>query len=271
MTEHDPSRGTFDLEQEAAPPDLPGRVTVRADAHDVHTVLAADLMVHANNCVRSFGDFHLALSGGSTPMPFYERLMVDPAFRAFPWKRTHLWLVDERCVPESDDRSNFRHISEILVEHSDIPPAQVHAVRAHEDDAAERYELELREILEWREPGHDRLDFILLGMGDDGHTASLFPGSPALGARERLVVRNEGPTVTPPPRVTMTYGLINASRFIAVLVTGEKKAAMLRRVASEKDGPGELPILGVRPVGGEGAGDFAWYLDAGACAPGERT
>jgi 6-phosphogluconolactonase len=264
MTDPDPSSGIYRVEEDATPPDLPGRVTMRADAHDVHTVLAADLMIHANNCVRAFGDFHLALSGGSTPMPFYERLMVDPAYRAFPWKRTHLWIVDERRVPETDERSNFKHIAEILVDHSDIPPSQVHPMRAHEEDADKRYERELREILEWREPGHDRLDFVLLGMGDDGHTASLFPNSPALGERERLVTINDGAGVTP-PRVTMTYKLINASRFIAVLVTGAKKAPMLARVAQQKDEPNEIPVLGVRPLGGEGATELSWYVDEDAC------
>jgi len=261
-----PSPSTYGLEGEPAlPPALPGRVVVRHDAHDVHSALAADLMIHANNCVHTFGDFHLALSGGSTPMPLYQRLMVDPAYRAFPWKRTHLWIVDERAVPETDDQSNFRHISEILVGHSDIPPAQVHPMRAHEPGAAERYEKELREILEWREPGHDRLDFVLLGMGGDGHTASLFPHSPALAETDRLIAVNDGPTVTPPARLTMTYTLINAARFIAVLVTGAKKAEMLKTIARGTDSPQDIPILGIKPVGDTEAADFAWYLDEKAC------
>ena len=270
MPNPDPaSSDIYDLEgSPITPPALPGRVEVRHDAHDTHSALAADLMIHANNCVRTFGDFHLALSGGSTPIPFYQRLMVDPAYRDFPWKRTHLWIVDERAVPETDDQSNFKHISEVLVDHSDIPPAQVHPMRAHEPgppDAAERYEKELREILEWREPGHDRLDFVLLGMGGDGHTASLFPHSPALAETDRLISINDGPTVTPPARLTMTYTLINAARFIAVLVTGSAKADMLRTIAKGTDSPQDIPILGIRPVGDGETTDFAWYLDEAAC------
>jgi 6-phosphogluconolactonase len=126
------------------------------------------------------------------------------------------------------------------------------------------YERELRETLGWREKGHDRLDFIVLGMGADGHTASLFPHSPALGASDRLVVMNGGPTVTPPDRVTMTFSLINASRFIAVLVTGEQKQKTIARLARGGEDAAALPILGVSPLGGE----LRWYLDRAACPDG---
>jgi 6-phosphogluconolactonase len=145
--------------------------------------MAADLLFQAKACVRTFGDFQLALSGGSTPEPFYRRLMYDPSYRDLPWKRTHLWLVDERCVPEDDERSNFKMIHETIVAHSDIPREQVHPMSAAKEGADAAYEQELRDILGWREKGHDRLDFVVLGMGADGHTASLFPGSPALRAK----------------------------------------------------------------------------------------
>ncbi|HBS28352.1 MAG TPA: 6-phosphogluconolactonase [Phycisphaerales bacterium] len=258
------SHAGFRLEPEApAPPTaLPGNASVvRPDAEDLHFALGADLMTHAFNCVRAFGDFHLALSGGSTPLPFYRRLMVDPAFRAFPWARTHLWIVDERRVPMDDDRCNYTHIAGYLLDHSGLPESHAHPIRATEPDADRAYERELRDTLAWREKGHDRLDFVLLGMGADGHTASLFPRSPALRERERLVTVNSGPSVTPPDRVTMTYPLINAARFVAVLVTGESKKSTLTRVSARASSPEELPILGVAPVGGV----LRWYLDAGAC------
>lgn len=259
------------VEGELSPPALPGTVIVRPDAEDLHGALGADLLVHAYNCVRTFGDFHLALSGGSTPLPFYRRLMVDPMFRSLPWSRTHLWIVDERRVPEDDDQSNYKSIREYIVEHSDIPREQAHPMEAERDDADLRYERALREALGWREKGQDRLDFVLLGMGSDGHTASLFPRSPALSGRGRMVVMNTGPTVTPPDRVTMTHGLINASRLIAVLVTGASKRETLRAVAARSRNSAEsgvalrdveeLPILGVSPL----AGVQRWYLDAAAC------
>jgi len=242
-------------------PDLPGTVIVRDTPEDVLEVLGADLYVQAKACIRGFGDFHMALSGGSTPEPFYRKLMSDPSLRDFPWKKTHLWIVDERRVPFEDELSNFGMIRQIIVQHSDIPGDQVHPMQAERDDADVRYEDELRSALEWREKGHDRLDFVLLGMGNDGHTASLFPRSPALSADGRLVVFNDGPSVTPPDRVTMTYSLLNASRFIAVLVYGQHKRGTIERVAGRKAEPKDLPILGIEPL----AGDVRWYLDQAAC------
>jgi 6-phosphogluconolactonase len=252
---------TFSIEPSPSPPALPGEVIVRGDPEELHAALAADMIIHAQNCARKFGDFHLALSGGSTPLPFYTRLMLDPAYRDFPWRKTHIWIVDERRVPDDDERYNFKHIHDILGEHSGVPAEQIHPIPVLEKDADLQYESELRQTLAWREKGHDRLDFVLLGMGNDGHTASLFPNSPALDAADRLVVINAGESVTPPDRVTMTYRLLNASRFIAVLVTGENKRATLARVEHQDATARELPILGIAPTGGS----LRWYIDAPAC------
>jgi 6-phosphogluconolactonase len=268
---NDQTRSNFDVNPyELVPlpekPVLPGTVVIRESADEVIDAIAADLFMHARNCVRTFGDFHLALSGGSTPEPLYRRLMYDPGFRELPWKRTHLWLVDERRVPLDDDLSNFKMIRETIVLHSDIPREQVHPINTDAAAPAVEYEAELRESLAWREKGHDRLDFVVLGMGEDAHTASLFPHSPALAVDDRLVTMNAGPTVTPPERVTMTYNMINASRFIAILVTGEKKRPAIERVVARNGGRAgreELPILGIVPLGGE----LRWYLDKAACPP----
>jgi 6-phosphogluconolactonase len=249
------------LAMDSPPPRLPGTVSVLASADEAIDALAADLVFQATTCVRTFGDFHLALSGGTTPEPLYRRLMYDPAFRDLPWKRTHLWQVDERLVLPDDPRSNFGMIRDLVVEPSDIPPAQVHAVDTSSPTPDEDYERVLREELEWREKGHDRLDYVLLGLGEDGHTASLFPRSGALEDRGRLVLVNDGPGVTPPPRVTMTLCLINAARLVAVLVTGERKRGAVARVAAGKESPRDLPMLGVRPL----AGELRWYLDMAAC------
>jgi 6-phosphogluconolactonase len=242
-------------------PALPGSVVVRDGPDELIDAATADLFFHAKTCVRAFGDFHLALSGGKSPEPLYRRLMYDPNYRDLPWKRTHLWIVDERRVPFEDDRSNFKMIRETLVLHSDIPREQVHPIRATSPAADAEYEAELRSVLEWREKGHDRLDYILLGVGADGHTASLFPRSPALESGGRLVLMNDGPTVTPPPRVTMTFDLINAARFVGVFVTGASKRAAVARLSSGAEPVADLPVAGVRPVGGE----LRWYLDREAC------
>jgi 6-phosphogluconolactonase len=243
-----------------APP-LPGQVVIARSVDELIDSLAADLVVHAENCVRQFGDFHLALSGGSTPQPLYERLMYDPNYRRLPWRRTHLWVVDERCVPFDDPRSNFRTIDETIVNHADIPREQVHPIFALSPTADVEYETALREALGWREKGQDRLDYVLLGMGADGHTASLFPHTEPLHENARLVRLNVYRPVDPAQRVTMTYPLLNSARFIAVMVTGAAKAAIIQRVARGSETFEDLPIKGVRPLNGE----LKWYLDAAAC------
>jgi 6-phosphogluconolactonase len=251
----------YSLEPQPSKPSLPGTVIVKETPQELIDTLAGDIAAHSIDCVRRFGDFHLALSGGSTPFPLYQHLMIDPDCRAIPWTRTHLWIVDERRVPFDHEKSNWRQIDDILVQHSGIPAEQAHPMMALLEDADVAYEKLLHETLEWREKGHDRLDFVLLGMGDDGHTASLFPHSPALADNGRWILINSGPKVTPPDRVTMTYTLLNAARFVAVLCVGAKKKPMIEKVASGKFSADELPILGVKPVKGE----LRWYLDAAAC------
>ncbi|MCA9292561.1 MAG: 6-phosphogluconolactonase, partial [Phycisphaerales bacterium] len=247
-----------------------GETILRPTKEDVFDALAADLLLHAHNCVRSFGDVHLALSGGSTPLPFYQHLMIDPRYRDFPWRRTHIWLVDERRVPLDDDRSNSKHITAYLdPAHTDIPKNNLHIYDWCADDIEAKFTHDLQHCLAWREKGHDRLDFALLGLGGDGHTASLFPNSPALEERAQPIRINAGPSVTPPDRVTMTYPLLNAARFCAFLVLGESKRDILARLAAATqehptptpDDIRELPALGIRPV--EGA--LRWYIDHAAC------
>ncbi|MEM7228514.1 MAG: 6-phosphogluconolactonase [Planctomycetota bacterium] len=252
----------YALEPEAPPaPALPGKVVRRESMEQLIDSIAADLVIHAHNCVREFGDFHLALSGGSTPQPLYERLMYDPNYRRLPWRRTHLWIVDERCVPFDDDASNFRAINETIGDHADIPQEQVHPIFAMSDTADVEYEQQLKETLSWREKGQDRLDYVLLGMGTDGHTASLFPHTDALDEEQQLVRRVEAIGITPAQRVTMTYPLINAARYVAVLVSGSAKADMIRQIASGEGSQAEYPIKGIHPH----SGVLHWYLDADAC------
>jgi 6-phosphogluconolactonase len=261
----------FDVESAPTPPVLPGTVILRPTPEDVNDAIASDILSQALACIREFGDFHIALSGGSTPLPLYRLMMFDTVFRHLPWKKTHLWIVDERCVPFDDERSNFKQIKEIIVDHADIPKSQVHPMEATLPDAAERYEARLREVLEWREKGHDRLDFVLLGMGSDAHTASLFPHSKALKDRSyppRMVLGNDGPEVTPPNRVTMTAHLLNAARCLGVMVVGQSKAATLAKVSAAYRAAGHepyenLPILSIQPK----AGELRWYMDHAACQP----
>jgi len=258
----------YDIAPPLPQPALPREVIVRASLEDLRDALASDLLFQAKACVRSFGDFHLALSGGSTPEPLYKRLMYDQRVRDFPWIKTHLWQVDERCVPHDHDQSNWKMISGILLDHSDIPTAQTHPMPVLDPEGDLAYERQLRDALEWRERGHDRLDYVLLGMGNDLHTASLFPGSVALDAPAgRLAVFNDGSGVVPPKRMTLTYEMLNASRFLAIMVTGPaKRDAIARLVANTLDphtplDPHQAPVLGIQPLGGV----VRWYLDRAAC------
>lgn len=244
---------------------LAGKRVILPDADDLIGRLAANLQEAARHRIRRAGIFHLALSGGSTPQPLYQRLMIDPLFRNFPWPRTHVWLVDERCVELDDDRSNYKVIREMIVDHSGIPPRQVHPMPVPDAVGDRRYEDELRAALD-NTDCRNRLDFILLGMGGDGHTASLFPRTPALRETEHWVMFNDGEAIAAPrPRMTMTYPLINGARSIAVLVTGESKRAALQHASLAASSGGDiqrLPITGVQPIHEDG--EMTWYLDHAA-------
>ncbi len=258
-----PGDNPYELDEyELDKPDLPGEVIVGEEVEDVLDVLASDLLIHAANCVRSFGDFHLALCGGATPIPLYRRLMLDPAFRAMPWRRTHLWLVDERRVPFEHDASNWRLIRELVGDHADIPTPQLHPIFALAEDADAAYENELKETLAWREKGHDRLDYVLLGVGADGHIASIFPGSEVTREERRLVRLSQSGSAAESDRVTMTLHLINAARFISVFATGENKHPAVQRLVVGEESVQTLPAKGLRPLQGE----LKWYLDRAAAS-----
>lgn len=243
-------------------PQLTGRVHVAPDRDELYDDLGSALLQAARQAVQERGRFHLALSGGSTPEQFYLRLVTDPRFRDLPWGQTHFWQVDERCVSEEDERCNYAMIRETLADHVPMRHRQKHPIPAMSERPAAAYEHEMREVFE-EMVEIPRLDFVLLGMGDDGHTASLFPHSPALREHDALFAVNEGRHVTPPARVTMTYPLLNAARRLAVLVTGGKKAEAVRQVEAQLiqcPNPVELPITGLDPIDGE----LTWYLDAEA-------
>ncbi len=257
------------------PLQLSGTVHTSVDADTLYDDLAHALMGAALAATRERGVFHLAVSGGKSPEPFFMRLVTDPRYRLIPWKLTHLWMVDERCVPPEDERSNWKMIKETLANHVGIKKRQLHPIPVMEKDPASVYERELLEVMEEAGDGDapagaiarvravPRLDFVQLGMGDDGHTASLFPHSAALHEKQRLIVANDGPHVTPPPRVTMTYPLLNAARALAVLVIGENKNPALRRVAQQLargPDPETLPITGIMPT----TGQLTWFLDHAA-------
>lgn len=239
---------------------LPGDVIVCNTPEELVDQMGHDLVSHSLNCLRSFGDFHMAVSGGTTLTPFLRHLMIDPICRGIPWKRTHLWMADERRVAPDDDQSHWHDLHDHLGLHAGIPTSQQHRMDAMSRRVEKEYADELRSALAWREKGQDRLDYVLLGLGEDGHTAGLFAHSPALAEQREFVRINSGPTVPGPDRVTMTRRILNGARFIAIMVTGERKAPIVERLTHRDAHPQEFPVLALQPTGGT----VRWYLDRAA-------
>jgi 6-phosphogluconolactonase len=206
------------------------------------------------------GRFTLVLSGGSTPRRLYQLLSEEDAPQRLDWSAVEIFFGDERCVPPNDAASNFRMVRESLLDGLPAPPAGLHRIHGElaPPAAADLYERELRECLG---PGVPRFDLVLLGLGEDGHTASLFPGSPALDERERLVVPSVAP-VMPSARVTLTLPVLQAAREIVFLVSGPQKAAPLAQVLGGRTGEkGEPPPAALVQLR---TGRLVWLVDQAA-------
>lgn len=212
------------------------------------------------NAVADRGVFTLALSGGSTPKILYALLAKDPAFATFPWAKTQLFFGDERHVPPDDKESNYHMTKESLLSTGLVPAENVHRVFAELGDAAQaaaEYEAEIRRHFTGDEV--PRFDVVLLGMGPDGHTASLFPGSAGLEEKEKWVISNWVEKFKT-DRITFTYPLLNAARVVLLLVAGADKAPMIKNVLGQARG--EYPVERVQPTDGV----KVWMLDEAAAA-----
>lgn len=230
-------------------------------AEDFAAGAAALFTDAAAAAIRERGRFTVALSGGGTPRPVYTRL-ASPEFRErADWSRVQVFFGDERCVPPDDSRSNYRMARETLFDLVTIPPANVHRMHGEDDpaQAALRYEQELAQT--FRTPHFPPFDLVLLGLGDNGHTASLFPGTAVLRERERWAVA-QYVEVAGMWRVTLTAPLINAARKVVFLVEGVAKAEMLFNVQHGPYQPDVWPAQMIDPTNGE----LHWVLDAGAAA-----
>jgi 6-phosphogluconolactonase len=234
-----------------------------ATADDVADAAVFLFVTLAAKAIAERGVFFCSLAGGTTPLSSYRILAAPLISSKVNWEKTHVFWGDERCVPEGSKDRNDEQALEALLRKVKIPSKNIHRVAASEPDAAERYEADLIGTFS-ENPGSSvslllkesslsssseipRFDLIFLGMGPDGHTASLFPGHPAVEEKTRLVVRVEGAPKPPPTRVTFTLPLINAARHVAFLVTGADKNAALRRVLN---GDPALPAARVVPRDG---------------------
>jgi 6-phosphogluconolactonase len=237
---------------------IDSEIVVLPDAEALAQEAARRFAALAGEAVASRGRFSVALSGGSTPGVLYRLLAEEPQRSSIAWKQVHLFWGDERCVPPDHPESNYRLAHETLIAHVSIPPQNVHRLRGELEPAAaaRSYERELQDFFCGPKP---RFDLVLLGIGSDGHTASLFPRSEALAETGRLAV-----AVTahygdrPAERVTLTLPAINSARQVWFLVSGVAKAEIVQRVLEDADP--HLPARLVRPA----AGQLTWLLDAAA-------
>jgi 6-phosphogluconolactonase len=209
----------------------------------------------------------VSLSGGSTPKILYERLAAPPYRDVFPWSRTHWFWGDERFVPHDDELSNYRMVQQAMLSRAPIPAANIHAVPTEgisPEAAAAMYERELKTFYgaEFLDPDRPLFDVTLLGLGPDGHTASLFPGTAVLMERERWVAAVVG--AKSEARITLTYPALESSRNAAFLVTGKEKREIFARL---RQGDHKLPAARVHP-----AGALWLFADAAAAeSPAERS
>jgi 6-phosphogluconolactonase len=219
----------------------------------------------SRRAIEARGRFLLVLAGGSTPEKAYELLAQPDQAARIDWSKTFAFFGDERVVPHDDPRSNFHMASRALLSHVPIPRLNVFPIptdRGSPAECASAYSHTLEDFF-GSKPGQTlpRFDLILLGMGDDGHTASLFPGKPALHEQKAWVVSSP-PGVLPPPvdRVTMTFPVLSAGREVMFLVTGEKKAGPAKEILEGPPNPDVHPSSGVRPT----EGILIWFVDEAA-------
>jgi 6-phosphogluconolactonase len=207
------------------------------------------------------GVFSVALSGGSTPRRLYELLAASPRRNAFPWARTHWFWGDERFVAHDDPQSNYLMVREAMLSQVPIPGGNIHSVPtivATPEEAAKIYEQDLKafygaDVLEVERP---LFDVVLLGLGVDGHTASLFPNTKVLEVRDRWVAAVTDGTAE--ARVTLTYPALESSQHVAFLITGDEKRDVFNRL---RHGDADVPAARLHPVG-----ELIWFVDTAAAS-----
>jgi 6-phosphogluconolactonase len=234
-------------------------VTIFPDGQALAQAAAEQVVQRAAESIAQRGRFDLVLSGGSTPRAMHQILASEAYSHQVDWSHVHVFWGDERCVPPNHPDSNYRMADETLLSHVPLPAANIHRIRAEQEPhhAADDYDRELKTFF----GNSPRFDLLLLGMGDDGHTASLFPGTAALDEKDRWVVANyvEKLGVW---RITLTAPAINAAVEIVFLVSGYNKAESLQHVLDGPHEPHKLPSQLINPEQGE----LRWFVDEAAAS-----
>jgi 6-phosphogluconolactonase len=240
-------------------------VQILPDAAAIARRAAERIIESAAAAVKERGVFTISLAGGSTPKTLYTLLATDPAFKSkMPWDKTQFFFGDERHVPPDDSESNFRMANESMLSKLSLKPEQVLRIKAEYDDAekaAKEYEQTLRSSFKLSDGQLPRFDVLLLGMGDEGHTLSLFPGTKALHDNGRLVMTNwVGKFFT--TRITTTAPVASNSALVIFMITKADKALALKAVLEGPYEPEQLPSQLIQPKNGK----LLWLLDTTAAS-----
>lgn len=245
-------------------------IRITDDPVSLAQIAAHEVVNVARAAVAARGRFTVALAGGSTPRATYRRLAQPPLAAQMPWDRTLVFFGDERGVPPTHADSNYGMAHSALLAHVPIQPERVFRIRGEDPDpdaVAADYARVLAEALGVRRGETPRLDLVLLGLGIDGHTASLFPGSPVLKETFRTVAAVHAAAASVPQRFTLTYPVLNAAACVIYIVSGAEKAKVVK--AALADSTTTVPAAMVRPSDGR----LLWILDRAAAAalPQRRT
>lgn len=258
LTEHQTSNSNLQTNS-YMPNSLPPYFRVCADKAALSHAVASEMVSIIQETLKQQDYVSIAMAGGSTPKMLYSLLASEAYAPAIAWERLLLFWGDERYVPLTHEKSNFKMAKEALLDHVPLLPDHIFptpTTPTNPHDGAETYSVTLKEQLK-RCGG--RLDIVLLGMGDDGHTASLFPGSPALDEQDRMAIAAPAP-VEPRQRITLTYPVLNNARTVFFLVSGENKADALDCVLGNPSSVTVCPSSAIQPTDGT----LVWWVDEAA-------
>jgi 6-phosphogluconolactonase len=246
----------------------PPQVEIYADPPALFRAAAEKFVQIANEAVQAQGKFFVVLAGGNTPRELYLLLAQENWQSRVPWGKTHVFFGDERCVPPDHADSNFRMAREALLDKLSLPESNIHRMRGEDapDAAATAYAKEIPRVFGVEGNKLPRFDLILLGLGNDGHTASLFPGTAALHENQQIVVANFVEKFKS-YRLTLTLPAINNAKEIVFLVSGESKAEIIYEIFNALNRPVKYPAELVQPASGR----LLWLLDRAAASKLSKT